>query len=102
MVQEPGHTPGHSGWIVSSGGDSMLIWGDVVHVPGVQFARPEAGMVFDVDVEQGRASRARAFDMAATDRLRVAGMHLDFPTFGHVMRAGRGYAFVPEVWTPGV
>jgi hypothetical protein len=39
-------------------------------------------------------------DMAATDRLRVAGMHLDFPAFGHVVRAGKGYAFVPEVWTP--
>jgi len=97
----PGHTPGHSGWMLSSGSDSMLIWGDVVHMPGVQFARPEAGMVFDVDTGQGRASRAQAFDMAATDKLRVAGMHLDFPTFGHVVRAGSGYAFIPEVWSPG-
>jgi hypothetical protein len=38
--------------------------------------------------------------MAATDRLRVAGMHLDFPTFGHVISAGDGFSFVPEVWTP--
>jgi glyoxylase-like metal-dependent hydrolase (beta-lactamase superfamily II) len=96
----PGHTPGHSGWIVSSGSESMLIWGDVVHMPGIQFARPEAGLVFDTDVEQARASRARAFDMAATDRLRVAGMHHDFPTFGHVVRAGSAYAFIPEVWSP--
>ncbi len=96
----PGHTPGHSGWRIGSGGDAMLIWGDVVHLPAIQFARPEVGMVFDVDVEQGRKSRARAFDMAATDRLRVAGMHLDFPTFGHVARAGGGYAFVPEAWSP--
>jgi len=97
----PGHTPGHSGWILSSGSDTMLIWGDVVHMPAIQFARPEAGMAFDVDVEQARASRARAFDMAATDRLRVAGMHLDFPTFGNVARAGIGYAFIPEAWAPG-
>jgi hypothetical protein len=55
-------------------------------------------MGFDVDVELGRASRARAFDMAATDRLMVAGMHLDFPLFGHVVRAGEAYAFVPEIW----
>lgn len=95
-----GHTPGHSGWRIGSGGDSMLIWGDVVHLPAIQFARPEVGMVFDVDVEQGRASRMRAFDMAATDRLRVAGMHLDFPTFGHVARSGRGYAFIPDAWLP--
>jgi len=41
-------------------------------------------------------------DMTATDRLMVAGMHLDFPGFGHVARAGDGYAFIPEVWTPTV
>jgi glyoxylase-like metal-dependent hydrolase (beta-lactamase superfamily II) len=96
----PGHTPGHSGWRIGSGGDSMLIWGDIVHLPAIQFARPEVGMVFDVDVEQGRRSRAHALEVAASDRLRVAGMHLDFPTFGYVARAGSGYAFIPEAWSP--
>ena len=78
----------------------MLIWGDIVHLPAIQFARPEVGMVFDVDVEQGRRSRAHALEVAASDRLRVAGMHLDFPTFGYVARAGSGYAFIPEAWSP--
>lgn len=94
----PGHTPGHSGWIIASGSDSLLVWGDVVHLPGIQFANPEAGMVFDTDADQARASRRKTFDMAATDRLRVAGMHLDFPCFGHVAKASTGYAFVPDVW----
>jgi len=101
-VPAPGHTPGHTGWLIASGGDSLLIWGDVVHMPGVQFARPDAGMGFDVDGAQAIATRRRIMDMAASDRLRVAGMHLDFPAFGHVARAGDGYAFVPEVWRPGV
>ena len=101
-VPEPGHTPGHSGWLIASGGDSLLIWGDIVHMPGVQFARPQAGIGFDVDGAQAIATRQRIMDMAATDRLRVAGMHLDFPAFGHVARAAQGYAFVPEVWRPGV
>ena len=99
-VHLPGHTPGHTGWLIASGGDSLLIWGDVVHLPGIQFARPEAGMAFDIDVELGRATRARALDMVATDRLRLAGMHLDFPAFGHVRRAGGAYAFEPIVWAP--
>ena len=95
-----GHTPGHTGWMISSGGESLLIWGDVVHMPGIQFACPGAGMGFDVDGAQAIATRQRVMDMAATDRLWVAGMHLDFPAFGHLARAGAGYAFVPEVWTP--
>jgi glyoxylase-like metal-dependent hydrolase (beta-lactamase superfamily II) len=100
VIPEPGHTPGHSGWLIASGGDLVLIWGDIVHMPGVQFAHPGAGMGFDTDGAQAIATRRRIFDMAATDRLLVAGMHLDFPTFGHVARAGEGYAFIPEVWTP--
>jgi glyoxylase-like metal-dependent hydrolase (beta-lactamase superfamily II) len=102
IVPEPGHTPGHSGWLIASGNASLLIWGDIVHMPGVQFAHPEAGMGFDVDANQARATRRRIMDMAATDRVTVAGMHLDFPCFGHVARASEGYAFVPDVWTPTV
>jgi glyoxylase-like metal-dependent hydrolase (beta-lactamase superfamily II) len=99
-VHLPGHTPGHIGWRITSGGAALLIWGDVVHLPGLQFAQPAVGMTFDVDRELGRATRARALDMVATDRLVLAGMHLDFPTFGHVRRAGAGYAFEPLVWEP--
>jgi glyoxylase-like metal-dependent hydrolase (beta-lactamase superfamily II) len=102
VVPAPGHTPGHTGWLIASGGDSLLIWGDIVHLPGLQFAHPEAGMAFDVDGAQAIATRKRIMDMAATDRLRVTGMHLDFPGFGHVVRAGGAYAFVPEPWSDGL
>ncbi len=102
IVPEPGHTPGHSGWMLSSGNDSLLIWGDIVHMPGIQFARPGAGMGFDVDGAQAIATRQRIMDMVATDRLAVAGMHLDFPCFGHVTRSGDGYAFVADVYKPAL
>ncbi len=98
----PGHTPGHSGWLIASGQESLFIWGDVVHLPGIQFALPQAGLAFDTDSDQARSTRARALDMAAADKLLVAGMHLDFPSFGHVVRAGGAYAFVPVVWRPEV
>lgn len=96
----PGHTPGHSGYLIGSGAHSLLIWGDVVHLPGIQFPRPEAGLLFDIDAEQARQSRAHAFAMTASEKLLVAGMHLDFPTFGHVARHGSGYWFEPTVWAP--
>ncbi|MDR3534870.1 MAG: MBL fold metallo-hydrolase [Acetobacteraceae bacterium] len=102
ILPEPGHTPGHSGWLVSSGAASLLIWGDIVHLPGVQFTHPEAGMTYDIDGAQAIPTRRRVLDMVATDRLAVAGMHLDFPTFGHVVRQAEGYAFVPEVWRPDI
>jgi glyoxylase-like metal-dependent hydrolase (beta-lactamase superfamily II) len=101
-IPAPGHTPGHTGFMVTSGSESLLIWGDVVHIPGVQFARPEVGVTFDADPAGAIATRARLLDMAATDNLLVAGMHMDFPVFGHVARQSQGYALVPEVWTPWV
>ena len=32
----PGHTPGHTNWLIQSGGDRLLIWGDIVHLAAVQ------------------------------------------------------------------
>jgi glyoxylase-like metal-dependent hydrolase (beta-lactamase superfamily II) len=93
---QPGHTPGHTGWLVSSGADALLIWGDIVHVTGVQFARPDAALTFDLDPNAARASRARVFDWVSADRIRVAGAHLDLPAFGHVARSGSGYRFEAE------
>ena len=94
----PGHTPGHSGLLASSGDDSLLIWGDIVHVGVAQFARPDWTIAFDVDQPQAAKTRAKVFDMAATDRLEIAGAHIDFPSFGHVAKAAEGYRFVPSRW----
>ena len=57
-VPLPGHTPGHTGYMVTSGGESLFIWADVVHLPGIQFAEPKAGLSFDTNSAQAVASRA--------------------------------------------
>ena len=101
-VPAPGHTPGHTGWLVESAGESLLIWGDIVHLPGIQFTNPEAGIAFDVDRARAVATRKRIMDMAATDTLLVAGMHLEFPAFGHLARAAGGFNFIPELWKPEI
>ena len=95
-----GHTPGHTSYLLQSGGESLLIWGDVVHFPEVQFQRPDVSMVVDVDPEAAAVSRRRMMDMAASDRLLVTGMHLHFPGFGHVEKAAghNGFRFIPEAW----
>src|SRR5208282_5497708 len=28
----PGHTPGHTCWLVESGGQAILAWGDLIHI----------------------------------------------------------------------
>ena len=90
-----GHTPGHTGWVIHSGRDSVLIWGDVVHIPAIQVARPEAAFEYDVDPQAARETRQRTFDMVSADRLCVAGAHLDFPGLGTIVRIGANYRFEP-------
>lgn len=94
----PGHTPGHSGVRIASGNDQLLIWGDMTAVAAVQFAHPDTGLVFDIDSALAAETRRRVLDMAAADRLLVAGTHLPFPGFGHVESKDGAYAWAPEGW----
>lgn len=94
----PGHTPGHTGFLVEDDGDALLIWGDIVHAPPVQFAHPDWAIAFDVDQDAAIATRKRVLDRVATDRLQVAGMHLPFPGFGRVVRRGTAYEYLPSPW----
>ena len=91
-----GHTPGHTGWLIQSRGERLLIWGDLVHLASIQVPRPDAALVFDVDPQAACATRRRMFDRVAADKLKVAGAHLDFPGFGAIVRKGTGFAFEPD------
>ncbi|MEZ5853107.1 MAG: MBL fold metallo-hydrolase [Hyphomicrobiaceae bacterium] len=93
-----GHTPGHSGYLISSGGEQLLIWGDIVHVPELQTQRPEVCMAFDTDAGQAEATRRRVFDMVATDKLLFTGMHMHFPGFSRLTRDGSGYRIHAAAW----
>jgi glyoxylase-like metal-dependent hydrolase (beta-lactamase superfamily II) len=93
-----GHTPGHTAFLVTSGNEQLMIWGDTVHVPEVQTAIPEAGMAFDTDLAAAAASRKRMFDRVSADGVLIAGMHLHFPAFARLARRGDAYALYPEAW----
>jgi glyoxylase-like metal-dependent hydrolase (beta-lactamase superfamily II) len=97
----PGHTPGHTMYRVSSGNETLLIWGDIVHSTALQFAYPEWAIAFDTDSDAAISTRKKVFDMTSADRLTIAGAHVPFPGMGHVTRAGAAYAFAPLFWSPG-
>jgi glyoxylase-like metal-dependent hydrolase (beta-lactamase superfamily II) len=84
----PGHTPGHTNWLIQSGGERLLIWGDIVHLAAVQLARPDARLIYDVDTDLAARTRAEVLAGAAREKLVVAGAHLQFPGFGRVVRTG--------------
>ncbi|TGQ56894.1 MBL fold metallo-hydrolase [Mesorhizobium sp. M1C.F.Ca.ET.193.01.1.1] len=94
-IAAPGHEIGHTCFRVTSRGETLLIWGDTVHVPSLQFDRPEVAWEFDADQEQARASRLRILGLAADNGHFVAGAHLDSPGVGRVHRTETAFRFEP-------
>jgi glyoxylase-like metal-dependent hydrolase (beta-lactamase superfamily II) len=94
-MQAHGHEVGHTAFEVSSAGDTLLIWGDIVHVPSIQFARPELSWEFDTDQVQARATRQSMLAQAARPNVFVAGAHLDFPGVGSVTGGGDTFSYTP-------
>ena len=94
-ISAPGHEIGHTCFRVTSGGETILVWGDIVHVQSLQFDRPEVTWEFDADQEQARASRLRLMALAADNVYYVAGAHLDSPGVGRICRSENGFRFDP-------
>ena len=79
-------------------GKAIYFWGDCAHHQVASLAQPDWHCVFDVDKEQGAATRKRVFDMLATDRLPVIGYHMPFPSVGYVERRGTAYRWLPHTY----
>lgn len=98
-VPSVGHTPGHTCYILRSGSENMIVWGDTVHVPEVQLADPDIGMIFDSDTPAAARSRRRILQRCVDEDLLVAGMHIHFPGFARIRPGYRGeFRFIQEQW----
>ncbi|GAA1690826.1 MBL fold metallo-hydrolase [Kribbella yunnanensis] len=91
-VPAPGHTPGHTIYDVRSSAGQLLVWGDTVHVPSLQFDQPHIAWEFDGDQSEARTTRAALLEQLSEPDRFVAGAHLDSPGVARVTRADRGYA----------
>jgi glyoxylase-like metal-dependent hydrolase (beta-lactamase superfamily II) len=99
LLPLPGHTPGHSGYRLDSAGETLMIWGDTVHIPEIQVPRPGVTSEFDIDEAMAAESRRRVFDFAAKERLLVTGGHMHIPGFAHLVETAGHYRLVPEPWS---
>ncbi|GAB0104590.1 hypothetical protein JMUB6875_35650 [Nocardia sp. JMUB6875] len=91
-VPTPGHTPGHTVFDIGSGAGHLLVWGDTVHVPTLQFDQPNVAWEYDSDQSRARAQRAALLEQLTRPDHFVAGAHLDSPGIARVTPSGDGYA----------
>lgn len=94
-ISQPGHTPGHTAYIVKGQDKDLLLWGDVIHIEDAQFAQPSITVKYDSTPDLAIKSRLRNLDLAVERKWLVGGAHLSFPGLGQVIQTGSGYRWVP-------
>lgn len=98
-IATPGHTVGHTSFVVTSGGKTLLLTADVCHHDVLSLENPRIEMMFDTDPKQGVATRIRVLDMLAAQKTPALVYHFPFPGIGHISKQGDGYRFNPMPMT---
>lgn len=94
-MSAPGHTVGHTVFVITSEGKSLLNSGDLAHHHLISTQMPRAAFAYDTDGAQGVASRLKVFDMLASQRMPLVSYHFPWPGLGHIGRQGDAYRYFP-------
>jgi glyoxylase-like metal-dependent hydrolase (beta-lactamase superfamily II) len=96
LVNAPGHTPGHSAFLVASGNQQLMISNDAAYVPALLAPHPEWMGAYDQDGPMAVETRRKLIDHIIADKIAICGAHFPFPGKGTFVKDGTSYAFTPE------
>jgi glyoxylase-like metal-dependent hydrolase (beta-lactamase superfamily II) len=88
-LASPGHTAGHTSYLLESRGERLLCFGDVMH-SSVQVGSPELSSCFDVDRAASRTSRNETLDLLADPATVGVGSHFADVVLGTTRRGPDG------------
>jgi glyoxylase-like metal-dependent hydrolase (beta-lactamase superfamily II) len=91
-----GHTPGHSGYLITSGDQSLLYQGDVMHHSVISVQQPDWTIAFDGDAPTAQASRKAVLEAWAASGQRIYAVHFPFPGLGKYEKSGDHFVWVAE------
>lgn len=95
-IAAPGHTVGHTIFMISSGGKSFCFMGDLTHHQVLLLERPLMEFAYDSDPKQSAQTRTRLLTMLAEKQIPVMSYHFPWPGFGNLAKAGEGFRYYPE------
>ncbi|MGR3321033.1 MAG: MBL fold metallo-hydrolase [Pseudooceanicola sp.] len=97
FVTMPGHSPGHSGVLIESGGEMLFIFADLAHAWFWQAPFPDWSVLYDRD--QAQAARSRRWTLAriVENDWPCAGMHTPFPGWCRVTQDGEAWRIHPDI-----
>lgn len=94
-VSAPGHTVGHTVYLITSQGRTICNAGDIAHHHVVVVERPRLEFAYDTDGKQAVSSRLRVFDLLAAQRVPLLAYHFAWPGVGYLARQGDGFRYFP-------
>ena len=92
----PGHTVGHTMFMVTSDGKSFAFLGDLTHHQILLMEHPRMEFSYDTDPKQAAESRVKMLDMLAANKIPVMSYHYPWPGYGHVAKTGEGFPLYPR------
>ncbi|MFZ0764490.1 MAG: MBL fold metallo-hydrolase [Bradyrhizobium sp.] len=95
-LSAPGHTVGHTIFVISSGGKSFAYTADLTHHPILLMEKPRMEFAYDTDPKQAANSRVKMLDMLAANKIPVLAYHYPWPGVGHIAKTAEGFHYVPE------
>jgi glyoxylase-like metal-dependent hydrolase (beta-lactamase superfamily II) len=95
-IAAPGHTIGHTIFVVTSNGKSFAFLGDLTHHPILLLEKPRMQFSYDTDPAQAAETRVKLLDMIATQKSPVMAYHYAWPGVGHIAKTGEGFHYYPE------
>jgi glyoxylase-like metal-dependent hydrolase (beta-lactamase superfamily II) len=101
-MSTPGHTVGHTSFVISSQGNAIVNIADLGHQPALQMENPRAEFARDTDPKQGVTTRLRMFDMVASQKIPIIAYHFPWPGIGHVAKRGDRYRYVAVEMLPSI
>ena len=101
-VATPGHTPGHTSFVIASGSERMFVFSDVTNRPELFVRNPGWHAFFDQIPDQAEQTRRKVLDMVIADNMLVQIFHAPFPARGHMEKDGPSYRFVQAPWSPAI
>ena len=97
LLAAPGHTPGHSVYLVTSGNEQLLVSADIMYVPALLAPHPEWQGSYDQDGPMAITTRRKLIDRVIADDIKICGSHFPFPGSGTFVKEGNAYVFTPTV-----
>lgn len=91
----PGHTMGHSSFVINSGDRSLFLTGDTVH-HNILLENPRMEVGFDTDSKMGVDTRIKMLDMLVARKMDTLIYHMAWPGIGNIVKNGAGYRFIAK------